>query len=323
MSRFLHKLNRRLLVRYRLEYAVAVILIYTVRALSPDMAWRAARRLGRFTFRLGLRRSTIMSNLRIAFPDMSEKERREIGFRTWEHFLSLAVDIILQRRMLQSSNVLEKIRITGWGGDFIREHGADALAKQIHGCVFCGGHFGNWELATGMFKLLGVTIVPIFRAPSNPFIAELVRKVRLDSQSKLLERRGAVQGMIDTLKAGGNVGFLFDQEASSGMMVPLFGVEAPTHKTPAILFRDVKAPLFFGSMIRRGDYFNYEARGELLTDPPYTEDRYEDVKSILIDLNQRLEARVREHPEQYFWMHRRWKNLGIHAPRAKKKDVSE
>ena len=63
-----------------------------------------------------------------------------------------------------------------------------------------------------------------------------------------------------------------------------------------------------------------EARGELLTDPPQTEDRYEDVKSILIDLNRRLEDRVREHPEQYFWMHRRWKNLGIHAPRPKKKE---
>jgi len=322
MSRFFRNLNRRMQLRYRFEYAVAVILIYTVRAMSPSMAWRAARRLGRFTFRVGLRRGTIMSNLRIAFPDESEQWRRQVGFRTWEHFLSLAVDIILQRRMLHRSNVLEKITISGWGGDFIREHGVEALSKEVHGCVFCGGHFGNWELATGMFKLLGVRIVPIFRAPSNPFIADLVRRVRLDSQTRLLERRGAVRGMIDTLEAGGNVGFLFDQEAASGMPIPLFGVEAPTHKTPAVLFRDVGAPLFFGSMIRRGDFFDYEARGALLTDPPKTDDRYEDVKQIMTDLNRRLEERIRENPEQYFWLHRRWKKLGIHAPRPKKEKMS-
>ncbi|MHC4955829.1 MAG: lysophospholipid acyltransferase family protein [Planctomycetota bacterium] len=313
MRRLFHRLNRRLLVRYRFEYAVAVILIYTVRSMSPAFAWRAARRLARFTFRLGLRRKTIMTNLAIAFPEMSYEERRRIGFRNWEHFLSLAVDIILQRRMLNRRNLFEKIQITGWSAEFIEKHGVEALAEEVKGCVFCGGHFGNWELATGMFKLLGVTIVPIFRAPSNPYIADLIRRVRLDSQSKLLERRGAVQGMVDTLQAGGNVGFLFDQEAATGVMVPLFGVEAPTHKTPAVLYRDVRAPLFFGSMIRKGDFLRYEARGTLLTDPPVTDDRQEDIRSILLDLNRRLEERVREHPEQYFWLHRRWKNLGIHA----------
>ena len=322
MRRFLRSFNRRFLLRYRFEYAFALVLIYTVRSMSPALAWRAARRLGRFTFRLGLRRKTILSNLEIAFPELSPAERRAIGFRTWEHFLSMAVDIILQRRMLNRSNLFEKIRITGWGEKFIAENGVEALPDAIQRCLFCSGHFGNWELATGMFKLMGVSIAPVFTAPSNPYIAKLIQRVRLDAEAGFIERRGAVQRMVDILEERGNVGFLFDQEASTGMMVPLFGVDAPTHKTPAVLHRDLGVALFFGSMIRRGDFLRYEARGALLEDPPRTDDRRADLRAILTDLNERLEERVREHPEQYFWMHRRWKQLGIHGERYRKETAS-
>ena len=119
MRGFIRTVNRRFMLRYRFEYAVAMILIYTVRSMSPALAWRAARRLGRFSFRLGFRKKTILSNLEVAFPDMDPKQRRLIGFRTWEHFLSMAVDFILQRRMLNRANLFEKIRITGWGQKFI------------------------------------------------------------------------------------------------------------------------------------------------------------------------------------------------------------
>jgi len=322
MNRILRIVNRRFLLRYRFEYAVAMILIYTVRSMSPALAWRAARRLGRFTFRIGWRRQTILSNLAIAFPEKSPAERRAIGFRTWEHFLSMAVDVILQRRMLNRANLLEKIKFTGWGERFLAEHGMDALPDHVQRCLFCTGHFGNWELATGMFKLMGVSIAPVFTAPSNPFLADLIKRVRLDSQARFIERRGAVQTMIEILDARGNVGFLFDQEAVSGMMVPLFGVEAPTHKTPAVIHRDLGVPLFFGSMIRRGDFLRYEARGEILENPPRTDDRIADLRAILTDLNRRLEERVREFPEQYFWMHRRWKRLGIHGDRYRKETAS-
>ena len=173
-----------------------------------------------------------------------------------------------------------------------------------------------------MFKLMGVSIAPVFTAPHNPYIAGLIKRVRLDSQARFIERRGAVQTMIEILDERGNVGFLFDQEAASGMMVPLFGVEAPTHKTPAIIHRDLGVPLFFGSMIRKGDFMHYEARGTLMEEPPKSDDRTADLRAILTDLNRQLEERIRQYPEQYFWMHRRWKRLGIHGSRKKKETAS-
>ena len=66
------------------------------------------------------------------------------------------------------------------------------------------------------------------------------------------------------------------------------------------------------------DFLQYEARGALLHDLTETDDRTADIRAILTALNKRLEERIREHPEQYFWMHRRWKRLGIHGEKYRK-----
>jgi len=318
MKKMLRAANRKYLLRYRTEYLVFLVLMIAMRSMSPELVWRMARQMGRLCFHFGLRRKNMIANLEIAFPDMTDEERVDTARRCWEHFACMLVDTVFQRRMLRRSNLLEKIKITGWAKKFIDEHGADALPERIRGCIFCGGHFGNWELATGMFKLLGVSIAPVYRTPSNPFLAKLIREIRLDQHAKFIERRGAVAMMVDIIEGGGNVGILFDQEAMSGLMVPLFGVAAPTHKTPAVLHRDLKAPIFFGSMIRRGDFLQYEARGALLEDLTVGKDRVEDLRAVLTALNGRLEERIREHPEQYFWMHRRWKYLGVHGEKYKK-----
>ena len=76
-------------------------------------------------------------------------------------------------------------------------------------------------------------------------------------------------------------------------------------------------------MIRKGDFMHYEARGTLMEKPPKSDDRTADLRAILTDLNRRLEERIREYPEQYFWMHRRWKRLGIHGSRKKKEAAAE
>ena len=267
MRKLLRSANRRFLLRYRAEYFVFMILMYSMRSMSPELVWRMARQMGRFCFRMGFRRKIMIKNLEIAFPDMSPEERVETAEKCWEHFICMMVDTVFQRRMLRKSNLLEKIKITGWAKAFIDEHGIDALPDRISGCIFCGGHYGNWELATGMFKLLGVSIAPVYRTPSNPFLAKLIRQIRLDQHAQFIERRGAVAMMVDIIQGGGNVGILFDQEAMSGLMVPLFGVaKRPRTRRPASPVSGREgADLFFGSMIRRGDYPQLRgARCELL-----------------------------------------------------------
>lgn len=308
-----HRLNRRYLLRYRLEYGVALCLVYGVRALSPSFVWRTARTLGRLLFRLGVRRRTMLANLAIAFPEMDEAERRRLAERSMEHFASMCVDMIFQRRMLSRRNVLEKIEFVGWARDYMDEHGVEGLRRRAQRVLFITAHLGNWEIATGMFGLLGVRIDPVFRSPQNPFIARLLRRIRLESQDHVIEKRGAVRAMMERFDRDGNVGFLFDQEAVHGLDIPFFGRPACTHKTPALLARDHGIKIFFGVIVRRGDFLRYEARGELIDLSIRSGDKQADLAAILTDLMGRLENEIRQDPEQYLWAHRRWKRAGVHG----------
>ena len=308
------RLNRRYLIRYRAEYVIAVTFVYGVRALSPQAAWNLARWLGRLAYRFGVRRNVVLNNLAVAFPDLSEGERIRIAKRTGEHLSCVAMDIIFQRRMIRRRNLWKRIRFTGWVKDYMNYHGIEGLRRRASRTLFLTAHLGNWELGSGYFSLVGANISPVYRALRNPFVDRLVRNIRLDQHYKVIERRGSVQVMLDTFERGGNVGFLFDQEAVHGIYVPFFGVPACTHKTPAVLIRDYGVKVFLGVMVREGDFLQYEARGQLLDLSSFkTDDREGDLKRITEELMRLLEAEIRRVPDQYFWVHRRWKRVGVHG----------
>jgi KDO2-lipid IV(A) lauroyltransferase len=312
---FLRRLNRRFLVRYRIEYALVAGMVTFVRCLSPSFAWNGARTLGRLIYRLGVRRRVILKNLSLAFPEMDERCRRELARKSVEHLACVLVDILLQRRMLNRRNVYDRCRVGEWGRAYLERHGEEGMRRRAHKVLFLTAHLGNWELAAGFFGLIGVPIAPVYRSPANPFLARLIHSVRLDSQGQFIERRGAIADMMEHFERGGNVGFLADQEALHGYDLPFFGHPARTHKTPAILAHDHGIKVFFGVMIRRGDFLRYEARGELIEYEPSKTAREERLRAITADLLHRLESYIREFPEQYFWMHRRWKQSGVHGPR--------
>ncbi|MHC4338721.1 MAG: lysophospholipid acyltransferase family protein [Planctomycetota bacterium] len=307
------KLNRRYLLRYRLEYLVGLTVFYGSRCMSPAFAWGSARMLGRLVWRLGIRRKVAMANLGRAFPEWSEAERARTCRRSYEHFASVIVDLLFQRRMLTRQNSHDRVTLSGWVGKYFREHGVEGLRRRAHRILFMTAHLGNWEMGSGFFGLLGVKVAPVYRIPQNPFLARLVRKVRLSHQAEFIERRGAVQAMLERFERNENVGFLFDQEAGHGLDIPFFGHAARTHKTPAVLALDYDVKVTFGVMIRRGDFLRYELRGFLYEDFEHTGDRDKDLFDITHRLMGRLEEYIREYPEQYLWMHRRWKRAGFHG----------
>ncbi|MFI5403800.1 MAG: lysophospholipid acyltransferase family protein, partial [Planctomycetota bacterium] len=297
--RFLKRLNERYLLRYRLEYVVALLLVHAVRSLSPAFAWEGARALGTLCYRLGLRRRPVLANLAVAFPDLPEAERERIALRCYRHFFSVAVDVLLEQRMVTRRNVFRKARITGWAKDYIDLHGLKGFKERARRMLVLTAHLGNWEFASGVFGLLGVEIVPVFRAIRNPFVNDLVRGLRLVSHDRLIERRGAVPAMVEHLDKGGNIGMLFDQEAVHGLAVPFFGLPARTHKSPAVLARDHDVKIFLGFLIREGDFLRYEARGELLDLSRKSDDRIKDLEEITTELMRRVEDEIKRRPEQY------------------------
>jgi len=309
--------NRRFLLRYRLEYLLALFLIYGIRALSPAFAWGCARLAGAALWRFGVRRRVVLENLALAFPDRDEVERRAIARRTFQHFACMAVDIVFQRRFVTRRNLYERFHVVGWAREFLAEHGEQELRRRAQRVLFMTAHIGNWELASGFFSLFGIRIAPVYRAAQNPFLERLLRQLRLERHYALIERRGAVNEMLERFDRGENVGFLFDQEAVYGIYVPFLGHPACTHKTPAVLARDFGVKIFFGVMIRRGDFLSYEGRGRLLDAFERTGDREADLERITAYLNRLLEDEIRSAPDQYLWMHRRWKRTGAYEAKER------
>jgi len=309
----LARLNRRFLVRYRIEYVLALVVLYGVRALSPAFAWRSARMVGRLAHRLGVRRAVVERNLRVAFPDLDEAGRREIARRSFEHLTSIAIDLVFQKRMLTRRSLWRKVEFDGWNRAYLARHGLEGMRRRTKRMIYLTGHFGNWELGSGLMGLLGLPVIPVYRRPQNPFFADLIDRLRLQVQDETIEKRGAVARMIELLDREKNIGFLFDQEAVYGLDVPFFGRPARTHKTPAALANEYGAFLQFGVMIRRGDFLHYRGTGAPIDVPPPTGDRQADNIAVLKRIHEALEERIREHPEQYFWLHRRWKRGGLHG----------
>ncbi len=303
----LHRLSRRYMLRWRAEYMLVLFIAHGIQALSPRFAWKLARGAAFVMFHAGVRRKTMLHNLAIAFPEWSDRQRRRVALRSLQHFASMTVDLMFQRRMVSPRTVDRHFVTTGWARDYMAEHGPEGFRRRATRILFSTAHLGNWELASGYFSLLGVRISPVYRATNNPWLNRLIRKLRLDQQTAVIERRGAVQQMLDTFERNENVGILCDQSAVHGIYVPFFGVQACTHKTPAVLIRDYGVRVVQGVVIRRGDFLRYEVRGRLLEFDPPTDDRDADLHRITRQLLQNVEEEVRRFPEQYFWLHRRFK----------------
>ena len=196
LYRYLH---RRFLLRYRIEYLFSLLVVGALRSLSPSLAWRSMRALGRLLWRRGYRRDIVLRNLSVAFPEKSDAWRDETGRRCYEHFSSMIVDVLLQRRMLNYGNIDKRVALKGEALRVVREHGVAGWRQRSTGVIFLTGHIGNWELNCGVFDLLGIPIAPIFRGPQNPWLAKMIKGIRLNSQGKFIERRGAVSAMVDHL----------------------------------------------------------------------------------------------------------------------------
>ncbi|MFQ5844538.1 MAG: lysophospholipid acyltransferase family protein [Planctomycetota bacterium] len=312
---WLRKLNRRYLLRYRLEYALVLLCAYAVRSLSPAFAWRTARTGARLLFRLGMRRRVLLANLEVAFPGWTEEQRRRLARRSLEHFASMVVDVVFQRRMVSRRRLDRNFVLTGWVKEYMDHYGPEGYRRRSQRILYCTPHLGNWELASSFFSLFGIRVAPVYRGTNNPFLDRLIRRLRLDQRFDVIERRGAVQEMLERFDRGENVGILCDQSALRGIYVPFFGVETCTHKTPAVLVRDHGVDIVFGVFFRRGDFLRYELRARKLEFDPPTDDRQADLTRILTGLLRLVEEQVRQEPEQYFWLHHRFKrSRGLRSP---------
>lgn len=284
-------------LQHRIEYALFGGMVSLAVLLGDRGADGLGNIVGRLGYLLGFRRKLVESNLRIAFPDADDAWIRATVRQAYE-FVAREALAMLRAGRLSREEVLERTAIKG--ADVMR----DALAEG-HGVVLVSGHIGNHELGVAALGLRGYIGDIVVQKQGNPLFHAAITRTRKRFNAGIIDREKASRRVVKALRAGRIVVFASDQNAGrSGVFVPFFGKLASTHRGAALFAYRTGAPLVFAATLRRGKV--YEVSLERL-DVDRTGDMDDVVYRMTAAFTAKLEEVVRTAPDQYLWLHRRWK----------------
>ena len=258
-------------------------------------AQRAGEWLGVVAWLLGIRRRVALDGLRRAFPAATEAERKRMGRRAYRQLGRSLAEIVFPP---PAADLLRAVRFEGW--DLY-----EALLAQGHGVVCAVAHFGNFELLARVAPGRGMKLSIIVRGLGD-VLGRWLWRSRLRSGVRQLAERGSSADALAVLRRGEVLAIVIDQNMrpSRGIFVDFFGERACTTPAAAVFALRAGAPLLTVFPIRQPDGTHLvHMRG------PYTTSLSgrAAVKDLTQQITSALEQEVREHPDHWFWVHRRWK----------------
>ena len=286
-------------LRYWLEAAVFFAVVGFFRLFGIDRASAIGGWIGRnLVGRTYLSRRPLR-NLRASFPELGEAEIQAILRAMWDNL----------GRVMAEYPHLDKLhwaganpRITMSGMEYLED--AKARGK---GVMLVSGHFANWEIMPFVGREYGFKGGSVVRPPNNPYVSRWMEAVRARNGMEEQIPKGAagVRRTFSLLRKGGAICLLVDQRTSEGIKVPFFGREAFTTPAPAALALKLGAVIVPVSNERR-EGAHFHVRAYPIIEPPNTGDVDRDLLEITSAMTRFIEDRVREHPGQWLWIHKRW-----------------
>jgi len=292
--------HRRATFRHALEYALFRVLLFLLERLSWDAARRVGQTLGTITFSaLRIRRRVVLESLARAFPAWMPARRLAVARECYRQFGTTFLELCLLPRTRPEDLVARAIL-----GD--REQ-FDAALRDGHGAVIITGHLGNWEALGASLAARGYPLYGLVARQRNRRISEQVRRMRESVGIRILYTDRGLMPVMRALRGNGFVAFPIDQDAGrGGAFVGFLGRMASTPLGPVRFARRAGCPMIPGFCLRQPDgTYKLEMPGavRVRTDLPPAEAELEALARVVA----LLEEVVRRYPEQWFWMHRRWK----------------
>ncbi|MBL8918175.1 MAG: lysophospholipid acyltransferase family protein [Myxococcaceae bacterium] len=292
-------------VHKRLKRFVRYLLLRAAAAFASlfPVEWTSSfgASLGRLAFTLARReRQKALTHLSRAFPDKPEAEREAIARASFAHLGRCVGELVCVRQIDE--------RLDEWV-EWPKESRAvlDAALARGKGVVFVSGHIGNWELTARGVTARGYHGTSIAREASDPRTTAFIEKLRASGNTGSIWRGhpGAAKAMLRQLRAGKILGLLIDQDTKvQSVFVPFFGQLASTPRAAADLALRTKAALIVGLCPRVGPH---QYRLELEEVPVPERHDEATVIALTATLTAKLEAAIRARPDQWVWMHERWK----------------
>ena len=258
---------------------------------------------GFFTWHILLKeQAKTLQHLRQAFRfEKSDKELRLIGLRVFQNLGKTAVDVLRMQKVLNGSVPIECSKAVFQKIDLARSKG--------NGMICLTAHFGNWELITGFIIKSGYTGTVIGKKIYYEPFNRVLENIRLKTGAQIIYRDQSPKLILKTLKRNELIGILPDQDVDSieGVFIRFFGEWAYTPTAPAKISLASGAPILPLFMARDGSGYQLLS-DELIWPDEYRElEREEAVLQITKRWSKVIENAIRQRPEQWAWMHRRWK----------------
>ncbi|MBN1851852.1 MAG: lysophospholipid acyltransferase family protein [Pirellulales bacterium] len=284
-----------------LVYGIVRSAIALVQALSLETCQRLAVYLAYLAYRfLRIRRAVIDENLKQAFPNLSDNRRADIGQKMWEHLFLMVCEL---------AHAPRKIHVTNW-----RDHSLihpDQIVRILlseRPVVMLSGHFGNFELGGYLLGMFGFPTHSIARPLDNPYLDRFVNSFRGTTGQRMLVKEGSRDQIAELLRQGATLALLGDQAAGNkACWVDFFGRPASTHKAVAILSLAAEAPMMVMYAQRLAQPLCYRLALEDAVDPKSPQFAFHSVPEMAQWYTDCLERIIVRAPEQYWWLHRRWK----------------
>lgn len=270
-----------------------------------------------------LRRKIVDSNLQLVYGPLSSDQLSYLRRRMWHHLLLMVCEI---------AHAPRKIHRTNWR-DHVYMRDKDQQVSALldpRATILVTGHYGNFEVAGYTTGLLGMHSSTVARPLDNPYIDRYVEDFRSATGQFILPKEGSSTAIQELLESNGTLSILADQHAGpKGCWVDFFGHATSCHKALALFVLSAKAPMLvcYARRLKRPLQFEIGMTG--LADPdlrdlPQPPDYLSSVEELTRWYNERLEEAIRLAPEQYWWLHRRWREVPanvqkrLEARRAKK-----
>jgi Kdo2-lipid IVA lauroyltransferase/acyltransferase len=289
-------------MRRRLEFALVWSLVKLL-GLPPR---RTARGLGALVGRIALLltprlRRTGDLNLRLAFPQKTAAERRQILRKLYRNLGWLLAEFCQMPRYTPEQ-----------AQSFIRYEGLEHyLAARDHGkgVLILTGHLGAWELSSFYHSLMGYPMSIVIRRLDNPLVDNLVNQIRCLHGNQVLHKDDFARGLLASMRRGETVGILMDTNMTppQGAFVDFFGHPACTGSGLARVARKTGAKVLPGFLLWDEATQQYVLRFGAGLDLPASDDAEADALAHTALCTRVIEEYVRRYPDQWLWVHRRWK----------------
>jgi KDO2-lipid IV(A) lauroyltransferase len=292
-----------------LDATIGSITVGMMRAVKRMDRKRAANFAGALLRRAGplLKEHRIgREQLRAAFPEKSDAEIEKILAGVWDNLGRVAAEFVHLDEFQGVEGGANGPGIISLGAETLER--AQRILNSSQPRLIFACHLANWEIPAVVAKKFGADTAVLYRRPNIPAVSDAVIKMRAGVMGQMIPTNlSAPVRLAHLLQSGVHVGMLVDQHYTKGVDVTFFGRTCKANPLIALLARQIECPIHGMRVVRLPDGNSFQGEMTDSLNPPRDAEGRIDIQGTMQAITTVIEGWVREHPEQWLWLHRRWR----------------